>query len=229
MAILTSNMLFAQLQLSGLYSLSDDSYCDIYFTNTGRYCIMLSAHLSDDILLDVPLSDGTYSILDNDIILTDKYLHYKMQLEYKNNELHVKEAFRFLQNKVFEFRRLSDFPFIESYNISDFILQQERNIYTSQYQSAFSLKAGQYRNAGQISYFSLNLSPMGFYTLQYIIEDIIYLILSDGTWSRNGNELILYDTEVEHNFYMHIGKNKLISKLLPGDYEGITLYYKGTK
>jgi len=49
--------------------------------------------------------------------------------------------------------------------------------------------------------------------------------ISSGTWSRNHNELILHDTGLEHDFYMLIGEGELTSKLLPGDYDGVTLYH----
>jgi hypothetical protein len=247
-AILASNMLFAQLQLKlfGEYSSrnNDDVMCDIYFSKRGTYYIEITESLTDDMVFGFLLSKGTYSTIDNDIILTDMDFHYTMQLEYKNNMLYVKKAFEFLKDKVFEFRRWEREMLMKPNN-KTFVFQQERILYTALNEAEFPLKFGQYRdNRGGCMAYVLNLSPMGFYWLKYTIdkqaasptgfyvlrdspctgEEKAYLI-SSGTYDRNGNELILHDAGLQHDFYMLIGKDNIISQLLPMDYQRIVLYY----
>jgi len=72
---------------------------------------------------------------------------------------------------------------------------------------------GLYKSNGD--FFSLNILPNNNYNFQYD-----NLKLSEGTWSRNGNILILYDTTFKISFYALISDKLLISNILPGNCEG---------
>jgi hypothetical protein len=40
-------------------------------------------------------------------------------------------------------------------------------------------------------------------------------VASEGSWKRKGNELICRDSILQHNFYLSIGKNKIINRFYP--------------
>jgi hypothetical protein len=50
------------------------------------------------------------------------------------------------------------------------------------------------------------------------------LLLSEGAWRRQRNEVILFDTHMQHPFYVLVGKDNLINCHLPGDFQGLSLY-----
>jgi hypothetical protein len=52
------------------------------------------------------------------------------------------------------------------------------------------------------------------------------IVLSEGKWCRNTNELELKDINLRCSFYLLIDNKKLVSKLLLGDYKSFLLIYK---
>ena len=52
------------------------------------------------------------------------------------------------------------------------------------------------------------------------------IVLSEGKWCRNTNELELKDINLRCSFYLLIDNKKLVSKLFLGDYKSFLLIYK---
>jgi hypothetical protein len=52
------------------------------------------------------------------------------------------------------------------------------------------------------------------------------ILISEGKWKRDGNELSLFDVGLQHPLYVLINEKSLISTYLQGDFKGILLFPK---
>ncbi|MDR1602477.1 MAG: hypothetical protein LBS42_08625, partial [Tannerella sp.] len=87
----------------------------------------------------------------------------------------------------------------------------------------FPLRKGIYRSEGfgdARNCYRLNIREENNYSLHY--KDIL---LPEGKWQRDKNVLALYDVHLQHSFYLLIDEKGLVSKYLPGEYQGCSLWY----
>jgi len=216
-----NNLIYSQL--TGIYTLNESvggTECNIYFYESDSYYIELSENVTSDIIESFVLSYGCYSSKKNEVIMTDKVHGYKMQLTPNKNQLKVKHAFNWLVNKEFSFydNIYNNEPTFISSKTNASTARHERMNYENENKALFPLNMGVYETEQG---FSLVLDSNNKYKL-----GIKNTIISEGTWNRERNELILFDTTLKHSFYALIGKDNLISKFLPGDDKGCRLYKK---
>lgn len=208
-------------QITGTYSirkLNSNISGDIFFFKNGHYLLDLQESLSDDVIEGMIFSDGSFSQKNNEITLTDKVHGYKIVLLKNNNELQVINGFNWLMKKSFVFFNKSVYneeKHIPKINVSSFI--RKRYEYKKSHKTGIPLYPGIYDDIRSRT--SLNIQSNNQYSMMYKS-----IILSQGSWRRNGNELVLLDSALKQPFYVLIGNNVLISCLLPGDYVGISLY-----
>lgn len=211
---------FAQSQISSIYSFNNkDKNIDYYicFYKDGSYLIEISKNVTLDIIEVFVLSDGYYLIKDNIVIFTDRIHGYKMEMVLNKNELIVKKSFNFLINKKFIYyeKNMKSKYHYNTCNINT--LKLERNVYKTQNNDLHSLEYGTYESAQgfKLDIFQSDIILQLDNQYQLYFKDVM---ISNGTWNRVENELVLYDTTLNHQFYLLIGDKVLISKLLPGDY-----------
>jgi len=222
-SMIISTIGFAQSQITGIYSINsfaENLECNIYFFKTGSYYIELSENVTSDINESLVLSYGKFSLTNNEVTLIDKVHNYKMQFVVDNKTLIVKQAFGFIINKRFVYYNCitnSEPKFLSS-NIDALMLQEERKKYKKAHVTLAPLNFGVFDNEQG---FKLNIQQNNKYKLEFK-----NIILSEGEWRRDGNELKLKDLDLKHSFYILINDKMLISKLLPGDYKGCSLIKK---
>jgi len=222
-SMLISTIGFAQSQITGVYSIDkfvENIECNIYFFKSGSYYIELSENVTSDINESLVLSYGKFSLTNNEVTLIDKVHNYKMRLIVDNKTLIVKQAFGFMINKRFVYYNsitISEPKFLSS-NIDARMLQEERKSYKNRHITLVPLNFGIFENEQG---FKLNIQQNNKYKLEFK-----NIILSEGEWNRDNNELELKDLNLKHSFYVLINDKKLISKLLPGDYKGFSLITK---
>jgi len=223
-SMLISTIGSAQSQIIGIYSIDSiaknkNIECNIYFLKNGSYYLELSEQVSSDIIESLVLSYGKFSLTRNDITLIDKVHNYKMRLVKENKSLIVKQAYAFIINRSFVYScSINSAPGFPSSSIDADMLQEERKNYKNVNKTFFPLYFGIYENEQGFKLFILQNNK---YKLEF--KDII---LSEGTWLRRGNEIELKDLYLKHSFYILINGKMLISKLLPGDYKGLSLKKK---
>ena len=207
-------------QSLGIYCMktSDSNLdCNLHLIKDGNYYIEYLEHISDDIIETLILSFGSYIVQENKIILTDKVHNYKICMKFTEQELEVKSSFICLLNKKFIYCNNSiknglDFA---NLNINSESLLEDRISYEMQYKNLFNFYLGIYENNQ-----GFRLYVQEPYRFSYYYKNIL---ISTGNWERVGNKLVLYDTNINHSFFVLIGDMILISKLLPGDYNGFLL------
>jgi hypothetical protein len=191
--------------------------CNLHLTKDGNYYIEYLEHISDDIIESFILSFGSYIVKENQIILADKVHNYKICMKLTGQELAVKRSFICLLNKKFMYcnnsiNNGSDFA---NLNVNSESLLEARNSYERQHKNLFNFCLGIYENNQG---FRLNVQEPHHFSYYYK-----NILISTGNWERVGNKLVLYDTNINHSFYVLIGDMILISKLLPGDYNSFLL------
>lgn len=202
---------FAFSQMSAIFSVEEivkDIDCDIYFYQSGVYEVILREYVTDDILSSILLSYGNYKIRSGDIELTDMYNGHKMLFTQNNvRNITAKIFYPGMLNKKFE---KSTFEIYEKplfTRMKTMPLNQERLKHTLKKKEENSLSYGTFKSEWELS---LDLQSNSKYILEYK-----KFILSMGTWNREGNELLLKDSVLNHSFYILIGKNELVSRFLP--------------
>jgi hypothetical protein len=222
-----SNFLFAQMPESLFVAEDRINDYDIYFSNDGRYSLSVWNYSMADIDIGYDLSFGKYTISENEIILIDEIHHYQMLFTYETlDTLHVKSGLYFMMGKSFirylypheDFR--NSYTSL-SYNIDTSQIIKKRNEYVTQNKKPFLLELGNYYSDS----FLLSILSENRYILKLIMGDE-RLVISNGSWKRERNKLILYDINLNHSFYLLIEERKLFSNLLPGDYKGEIFYFR---
>ena len=220
-SMIISTISLALSQISGIYTignLTEKIDCNIYLFKNNSYYIELSENVTSDIIESLVLSYGKFSLTNNEVTLIDKVHNYKMQLILDNNVLIVKQAFGFITNKRFSCYSPNYHTGIPCSNINALFLQEERDKYKKAHIPLVPLNIGIFENEQG---FKLNIQQNNKYELEFKS-----IILSEGEWCRDGNELELKDLNLEHSFYVLISDKMLISKLLLGDYKGLLLIKK---
>jgi hypothetical protein len=136
----------------------------------------------------------------------------------------------FLKNKTATLKRLGYYnDYSDDLPINLASQEKERRVYLQSHKSLFTLRYATYESEDNYQLNVKNKIEKGHGYELSIQEDHRYtlyykkVLLLQGTWSRNGNELALYDESLQHTFYALIGDEKLISKYLPGEYDAIEL------
>ena len=211
-------------QLSGVYSADLYKKVQYYLSFLdGQYSIEMNENVTNDILGARTMSIGNYSIEGKEVRLIDKVHNFQMTLLLVNDSLVMKNSFCFLKDKTFGFKS----SYVDKINfnwLKDFDsvrVEKERTEYKNQNKKKFPLIYDDYL-----------LRESLFGSMRYCLtinQDYTYrlyfktMIISEGNWSREGVELVLYDTCLKHQFYLMIRKRSLISKWLPGDYKSSIL------
>ena len=199
--------------LLGQYSIhtkKKKNSCYLYFLDKGRYFIDISETF-DDIVESTVLSYGNYIVLNDSIALIDELHGFTSVLQKDGDSIRVKRSFAFMIGKSFVFDYFSEELLIKE-NTDSLRLQSERALYNNQSKDKHTLLLGKHKSDWG---YELLLQGKNDFWLKY--RDCLLL---KGKWDRNGNILQLHDSTLDCSFYMLIGDNKLISKLLPGDYHG---------
>ena len=221
--IMVSTIGFAQNEISGFYSIGRVARgidCNLYLYNNGNYYIELSEFLSNDIVFAVVLSYGKFSLVNKEVMLVDEIHNFKIRLVVDNKALIAKQAFSFLVNKRFI---RNDYVYMEDYgsyrsDVNPLLVQKEHKSYNISHNKLIPLCLGVYED-GQG--YKLSIQQNNKYKLEFK-----NIVLSEGKWCRNTNELELKDINLRCSFYLLIDNKKLVSKLLPGEYKSCSLIYK---
>lgn len=194
----------------------------LYVLPNKRYFLEIDLRISEDIFSGVTISTGSYVDSNNYFVLRDELNKYSLIFKKNADSGYFINGFYGLIGKKFYFENV---PFsadslvpietltedIQNKAISD------RKSYKLNYPIPIRLCPGLYDSF----HFNLRVFRNKRYSLNFG-----GLIISKGFWSRDGNELVLYDNYLKRKFYMLIGKHILISKLLPGDAAGLSFYLR---
>jgi TonB family protein len=212
---------FAQRQLDGLYftDLGNSFECEIAFYSNKNYEVSIAKKISPEVIETTILSSGTYTVKRNQIVLHDSNLGFEMQCERdQSDKLKFSKGFAFLLSYTLNLYGISYEPEdnMQS-NLSPIQIQKERETYKQLHSNKYLLYYSQYMNGGYV----LDIQRKYKYTLRYK-----GILLSEGIWKKDGNELLLSDYSLQHQFVVLIGEEGLIGKYLPGNFNDLILYEK---
>lgn len=211
---------YAMSQVSETYSLdrvTEDIDCYLNLYNNGSYYIELQENLTSDIGKSIVLSYGKYKVNSNRIVLMDNVHNFTMEVITDKSKIKFVNSFAFLLNKQFNYygKNIGREPSFLNSSMNSLKLKEERKEYKKTHQLIFSFDVGIYHdNQGYRLYIQQNNK----YKVEYKS-----IVISDGDWRRDGNELELKDRYLNRSFYALINDKYIISKLLPGEYRGRNL------
>jgi TonB family protein len=211
---------FAQRQLNGLYNLDlgNSLECEIAFYVNKKYEISVSEKMSHDVKETCILSSGSYTVKGNQIVLHDSNIGFEMRCERRqSDELKVTKGFAFLMLRTLKLYGISYEPKDIMQSGSPVQIQKERKTYKQSHPGKYSLYYSRYINGDYV----LEIQKEYKYTLRYR-----GIVLSEGIWKKEGNELLLSDNSLQHEFVVLTGKEGLIGKYLPGNFGNLILYEK---
>jgi hypothetical protein len=230
----------AKDQLFGTYQInnSDKTFsCYIEFYKNGCYNLDLENKKHGSDMIDITmLSYGKYFIKNDKVILVDYSHGFSLQLRFFMDDFVVEKGFTFMKNKIFIHQRDNYELECHTSNINITKQKQERNTYQQSHKILYPIYYGTYEspdNTSRDDKYSIYETGLG-YEVQIKKENkysVYYkrILISEGTWERNRNELSLYDDNLQHPFYVLITEKGLVSKYLPGEYRSCLLIYKVKK
>lgn len=195
---------------------------DFCFYKDGTYTLMLSHTYSHPLLEDEdgtmtyeefiytnPWSYGNYVIDSNTIVLTDLIHNYVMSFEIQNSQMFPLKTLKFLENR--KFCRYHIFTDADSsgFEAENFYFNQsEIDFYNMKTDSVLLFKPGIYGNSFEDEFlYRYSFSPNGSYNISWYGTT-----LSEGTWKRRHNVLILEDSDFHFFWNILIGNNCIIQK-----------------
>ncbi len=217
-----------------LNSNREDLSCWIEYFDNNRYVLTMEFQESPDIIKAQILSGGHYKNEGKKLLLFDEIHGFTLRytlIEF--NQLVQEHGFTFLINKIMTLypnNTQTAFPPIP-FNAAT--QKQRREKYLRQYYFSLPFTPGIYESEyntvkkGRYTIFEtgldyeINIMRNGRYVLQYK-----RIAISEGTWERKENEIVLFDENLQHNFYLLISNRSLISMYLPGEFRAITLHLK---
>jgi len=217
LCILISWVLHSYPQLIRLYSIdlpkysSSESLSEFSLSFSldmnGNYDISMRNY-NPSIIMDYPISDGNYDIRNDTLILTDSYTHNQLFYKLDSSSVTPLKTYPFMKEIVFK----------DYYKIANITKNVNEDISIEKIISDFETKNNQnnpfeegiYTDKGFLdSRYELKLSNDKKYVFSFKEEELyplsrklqLHLIFSAGTWEREGNVLLLWDTNFEHHFY----------------------------
>ena len=207
------NVNMVRSQLCTQYDCSYSKDVDCYFTlyKNGLYEIVLYKDYTEDLSSNTTLAYGKYVYQNGKITCYDQYSGFQMVYSYNPKYLQPEKAFFGLKNKKLLLDQYhtvmpNDKPdFLDYKGISESLRQIKSEFKKSQ-KILNDFKPAIYDDS--FGERILILQPDHRYRM------LIYnIIMSNGTWSLQGNELVLYDEDLKCKFYAFIKKDKLICGL----------------
>ena len=186
--------------------------CELRIGSDFTYEICLGFHETDDIVYSAVLSCGHYSTANEQLILHDDYYDFDWDIHIKSNVISVGRGYAFLDGKrVQEYHSENvevsppDKNFLSRNKvlIDSFIAQQDNP----------QLVVGRYKD--QNHRYTIVLEDGGRYLMH--LKDVLLL---EGVWSQQDNNVVLHDDRLNRDFTMAIGNEKLLSLGIPGEFGG---------
>lgn len=194
------------IDLSKYYPSKDVSgyYFSLSLCDDGSYNMDLSGWW--EVSLIYFTSDGSYEIKNDTLILIDSYSHHSLLFNIDSTLLTPIKAYPFMSEIEFKeyskagsiMKKVYEDVSIEKL-VNDFVTKNiqenyfEEGIYAYDAATRFELNLKKDKKY-QFCLKSETLNPLS-YKLNF------NLIFSTGTWERKGNLLLLWDTNLEHQFY----------------------------
>jgi len=184
----------------------------LFLYKDGNYKIELEREpLSDVIITGYTISIGKYVVKNNSIVLTDSYTGSKMLFQLGSSNLKPVKTFPFMKDIVFkeyyEYYRSSEPSYKMKETTAEKLVKEfeEKNIKNNPFTEG--LYRFEYMRGERFDIilhndkyeFSFKLWENLPFSVK--VELDLCLIISTGTWERNGNILMLWDTNLQHKFY----------------------------
>jgi len=162
---------------------------------------------NQEIIISIPVSDGNYEIKNDTILLTDSYTHYQLLYQLDSTSLYPIKTYPFMKEMVL--KDYYKFTQISKHDYEEISIEKIVNDFEIKHNKDYDFEEGIYVYDIWGPRFELRLKSNKMFEFSYKEEDMsplyskleLYLIFFTGTWERKGNVLLLWNTNLEHQFY----------------------------
>lgn len=225
----TTSLVYAQLLRHYYISLPKytrtNDYCNLVFSlcKNGSFTYNLNNDDMSEFMMDYYTSKGNYEIKNNIVVFTDFYTHLQLQYQldtciksvnlrmlYHPDSSCLKpvKTFPFMKDIVLKDYHATCFNFLETKHI---IKECPAKIVAKNYKKTktknFHFEDGNYRYyLSENIRLEIELNENKKYEIRCkeeyrLFSEEMNLLFSFGIWQRKGNILMLWDTNLEHQFY----------------------------
>lgn len=220
LSIMIPSFAFCQDGVYGCDNYQNNNKCSLFLEiREGKYMLQLGYMASEDNITGATLSIGKSCEKEKEIVLEDELFGYPIVFERIDpNVLVLKQGFQPMIGSVFEYlREPTSSLFVYNSDTRDFHRNPyhiKKDNHKARFERKNGFQAGSYAIGDEFEkIYRLNLEESGRFNYQYRS-----VILSEGSWRRCGNLLILNDDGMNKPFFAIIKENGIISSLLPGAY-----------
>ena len=194
--------------------------CELKISSDSTYEIQLCFQATEDIVNCAILSYGHYSIANELLYLHDDFYGYDWDISFSDNGVSVGRGYAFLNGKAMKYQNET----VEVLPPDDNYLARTRAQFDMfvTHQNNPQFVTGQYE--GQNHEYLLRIDDIGKY--QLYLKDVL---LSEGSWSRQDNILILHDVQLNYDFKIAIGNESLLTLGIPGEFGGTMFYLESNQ
>jgi hypothetical protein len=155
-----------------------------------------------------PLSFGKYDIINDTVVLTDSYYKYQLLFQLDSCLIPI-QTYPFMKELVYkDYYKVCNLGG-EKHKEEIPIEKKIKDFKTANIHQCNRFEENIYRYVSFGTRCELKLFFDNEYKLNFAVNSMslfpssmdLHLILSTGTWERNGNILTLWDTNLQHNFY----------------------------
>jgi hypothetical protein len=240
LCIIIASIIKAQNLTSGSFYYCDfnngreNVSCYIEFFNDNRYILSLDYQVTPDFIKALILSSGRYEIKGKMILFCDEIHGFTLRYtKFDSNQLKQEHGFHFLKNKIMTLNSNNAQSVFPPIPFNATIQKRQREEYLQQYYFLLPFTPGfyesEYNTVNERRHnifetgldYEINIQQNGKYVLYYKKTAI-----SEGSWKRRKNEIILFDESLQHQYYILINAKGLISKYLLGEFKGCKLFLK---
>lgn len=186
---------------------------DLFLFDRGSYMILLTDQSqtdADDFVYTIVLSSGRFTKDSNMIILKDDVEKYTMVFNLENARLIAEQSFGLLKNVALCYLNTIEESHVrERFKDYDYYFSEvECEEYNNEHRQEIPLKFGFYGDKYETSLlYNYRVNDDSTFSITYK-----KIVISEGTWSRNNNVLILTDKDLLFPSYLLIGEDCLMSK-----------------
>lgn len=205
----------------------ENVYITLNMMDEHFYCLNFDVAVTNDIIRGTFLSYGKIDVIGNKYYLTDISCGYQLILEKQGKDtFEVKQGFYFLMGKKFHYyRTYMDDSMLSLNDIEKERLEREKceSYYVeSRTKDRVPLQLGTYWGECNLA---VSIMTNNRYKIFLEPSSKEYYLLSEGAWTKNGNELSMYDPNLDYSFLCLIREKNLIRVRFPtGTCPGVILF-----
>lgn len=194
---------FGQFNATYIFYINSEISGTIQLNDKSHYEINIDFFRNEDNSLSFLLSRGNYKLVEGELKLSDSFNNYSQsfKIDKGKKNLAVLNSFGWFHN--LSIKKLKDYSSLDNkiFNRASKISQIRKKSKTRENPTLYYSNYNDYLFK-DFNVFSLDLRKTNKYYLKFC-----NFVISEGIFTKKGNEIILHDNSINHNFYGFLSNN----------------------